>query len=144
MRSIHAPSRWADYVAVVDQATRRADRRITVGRGAHALFQAPGDGLVYVTSRVDSRITGLDPETLDVKRVHEIGGGPDCLTFDAEGRIWATLRWVGRVANLDPGRGDVVALVCRVSRLRHHDVPGVLGWIVLLDLRLHAHRHGGA
>lgn len=107
----------ADYVAVVDQATRRADRRITVGRGAHALFQAPGDGLVYVTSRVDSRITGLDPETLDVKRVHEIGGGPDCLTFDAEGRIWATLRWVGRVANLDPQSGSV--RTTRVGRSPH-------------------------
>jgi len=106
-----------DFVAVVDPETRRADRRITVGRGAHALFVSPQDGLIYATSRVDSRITALDPETLDVARVHEIGGGPDCLTFDAEGRIWATLRWAGRIAHLDPQSGAV--RTTRVGRSPH-------------------------
>ena len=84
---------------------------------ASALFEAPQDGLVYVTSRVDSRITALDPETLDVKRVHDVGGGPDCLTFDADGSIWATLRWVGRIANLDPRSGAV--RTTRVGRSPH-------------------------
>jgi DNA-binding beta-propeller fold protein YncE len=106
-----------DFVAVVDPATRRADRRITVGRGAHALFMGPQDGLIYVTSRVDSRITALDPEMLDPRRVYEIGGGPDCLTFDADGKIWATLRWVGRVASLDPRSGSV--RTTRVGRSPH-------------------------
>ncbi len=106
-----------DYVSVIDPATRRADRRITVGRGAHALFEGPQDGLVYVTSRVDSRITALDPQTLEIKRVHEIGGGPDCMTFDADGTIWATLRWTGRVAAIDPRSG--VARVSRVGRSPH-------------------------
>lgn len=106
-----------DFVTVIDAATRQADRRVTVGRGAHAVFESPGDGLVYVTSRVDSRITALDPQTLEVKRVHEIGGGPDCLTFDADGTIWATLRWVGRVASLDPRSGAV--RMTRVGRSPH-------------------------
>lgn len=106
-----------DFVTVIDPVTRQADRRITVGRGAHAVFEAPQNGLVYVTSRVDSRITALDPETLEVKRVHEIGGGPDCLTFDADGLIWATLRWSGRIATLDPRSGAV--RTTRVGRSPH-------------------------
>ena len=81
------------------------------------MFEAPQNGLVYVTSRVDSRITALDPETLEVKRVHEIGGGPDCLTFDADGLIWATLRWSGRIATLDPRSGAV--RTTRVGRSPH-------------------------
>lgn len=106
-----------DYVSVIDPVARRADRQITVGRGAHALFEGPRDGLVYVTSRVDSRITALDPQTLEIKRVHEIGGGPDCLTFDADGTIWATLRWTGRIASIDPRSG--AARVSRVGRSPH-------------------------
>jgi streptogramin lyase len=102
---------------VIDPVARRADRQITVGRGAHALFEGPRDGLIYVTSRVDSRITALDPQTLEIKRVHEIGGGPDCLTFDADGTIWATLRWTGRIAAIDPRSG--VARVSRVGRSPH-------------------------
>lgn len=106
-----------DFVSAVDPVTRRTERQITVGRGAHAVFEDPRTGLVYVTSRVDSRITALDPQTLDVKHVHEIGGGPDCLTFDADGTIWATLRWTGRIANLDPRSGAV--RVTRVGRSPH-------------------------
>jgi DNA-binding beta-propeller fold protein YncE len=106
-----------DFVTVIDAATRQADRRIPVGRGAHAVFESPQDGLIYVTSRVDSRITALDPVTLDVRRVHEIGGGPDCLTFDADGSIWATLRWTGRIAKLDPRSGAVQTT--RVGRSPH-------------------------
>ena len=51
------------------------------------------------------------------QRKDEIGGGPDCLTFDADGTIWATLRWTGRVASIDPRSG--VARVSRVGRSPH-------------------------
>lgn len=106
-----------DHVAVVNPETRTVESTIPVGRGAHALFQAPNDGPIYVTSRVDSRITAIDPTTLRVTQAWTVPGGPDCLTFDQDGRIWATLRWAGRVAVLDPETG--VQDSFRVGRSPH-------------------------
>lgn len=86
----------------VDPETREVRTAFTLGRGAHTIFPSPDGRSLYATSRVDSRLAEVDPETLAVRRVWNIPGGPDCLTFDPEGRIWMTLRWVGRVAVLDP------------------------------------------
>lgn len=102
----------ADYVAVVDPAGGRVERRVPVGRGAHTLALSPGGDALYATSRVDSRITVLDPDTLAVRQAWEIPGGPDCLAFAPDGTLWATLRWVGKVAAIDPtdGRFTTVAV----------------------------------
>ncbi|WP_458097212.1 YncE family protein [Roseomonas sp. WA12] len=98
----------SDHVAVVDPEARKVERIIRVGRGAHALFPSPGGGPIYVTSRVDSRITALDPVTLDIMRTYEVPGGPDCVSFDAHGRLWTTLRWTRQLGLLDPETGEVV------------------------------------
>lgn len=97
----------SDHVAVVDPEARKVERTIRIGRGTHALFPSPGGGPIYVTSRVDSRIAALDPVTLDVMRVYEVPGGPDCISFDGQGRLWATLRWTRQLALLDPETGEV-------------------------------------
>ncbi|WP_338662386.1 beta-propeller fold lactonase family protein [Pararoseomonas sp. SCSIO 73927] len=97
----------ADYVAVVDPEARKVERQIRVGRGAHAVFPSPGGGPIYATSRVDSRITALDPVTLDVMRTYEVPGGPDCISFDEHGRLWTTLRWNRQLGLLDPETGAV-------------------------------------
>ncbi|HYZ33486.1 MAG TPA: YncE family protein, partial [Crenalkalicoccus sp.] len=96
----------ADYFAVLNPETRQVERRITVGRGAHTAFRGP-DGTLWLTSRLDSRVTALDPATLIPRRVYDIPGGPDDLVFDPAGRIWMTLRWIARVARLDPVTGAV-------------------------------------
>ncbi|MCG7359817.1 beta-propeller fold lactonase family protein [Roseomonas sp. ACRSG] len=100
-----------DYVAVVNPESRQVERRIKVGRGAHAIFPAPPKegrpGLLYVTSRVDSRITVLDPATLETVKVLDVPGGPDCVSFDPQGRLWVTQRWIGRVAMVDPETGTL-------------------------------------
>ncbi|MFD1108999.1 YncE family protein, partial [Pseudoroseomonas ludipueritiae] len=100
-----------DYVAVVNPESRQVERRIKVGRGAHAIFPAPPKegrpGLLYVTSRVDSRITVLDPATLETIKVLDVPGGPDCVSFDLQGRLWVTQRWIGRVAMVDPETGTL-------------------------------------
>ena len=95
----------ADNIAVVNPETRTLDRRITVGRGAHQIFAAPDGSVLYATSRVDSRITALDPRTLAVRRVYEVPGGPDDVTFAPDGRLWTTLRWVRKVGILDLATG---------------------------------------
>lgn len=107
----------ADRIAVVDPADGRVERTIVVGRGAHTVFAAPDGGALYATSRVDSRISVLDPETLAVTGRIEIAGGPDCIAFDPAGRLWVTLRWIGRVAVLDPRSLEVETIA--VGRSPH-------------------------
>ena len=107
----------SDHVAVLNPATQAVERRITAGRGAHALFPGPKNDVIYVTSRVDSRITLLDPTSLDVIRSLDVPGGPDCVSFDPQGRLWVTLRWKGRIAIVDPQKG--VLETQRVGRSPH-------------------------
>lgn len=107
----------ADHFAVLDPATRQVERTIFVGRGAHTVFRAPDGRTLWATSRVDSRLTAIDPATLQVRQSFEVPGGPDCLAFDPDGRIWMTLRWTARVASLDPATGATE--VIRVGRSPH-------------------------
>ncbi|HYF09013.1 MAG TPA: beta-propeller fold lactonase family protein [Acetobacteraceae bacterium] len=107
----------SDHFAVLNPETRQVERTIAVGRGAHTIFASPDGRTLWATSRVDSRIAAIDPETLTVRQIHEVPGGPDCITFDREGRVWATLRWSARVAILDPRNGEVQTI--RVGRSPH-------------------------
>jgi YVTN family beta-propeller protein len=107
----------ADHFVVLDPETQAVTRGFTLGRGAHTIFPAPDGQALFATSRVDSRLAEVDPETLEVRRVWNIPGGPDCITFDPEGRVWMTLRWQGRVAVLDPRSGEVATT--RVGRSPH-------------------------
>jgi DNA-binding beta-propeller fold protein YncE len=115
-----------DHFAVLDPATRQVERTIPVGRGAHTVFPSPDGRTLWLTSRVDSRVTAVDPATLLPRRVYDIPGGPDDLAFDPEGRVWMTLRWAARVGVLDPESGQYE--VARVGRsphgiLVHHRAP---------------------
>jgi DNA-binding beta-propeller fold protein YncE len=105
-----------DHLAVLNPETRTVDRTIAFGRGAHTVFASPS-GTLYATSRVDSRIAALEPGTLRILQVWDVPGGPDCLTFDDQGRIWVGLRWAGRVGILDPETGRVETI--RVGRSPH-------------------------
>jgi len=107
----------SDHVAVLDPETRLVERTIVIGRGAHTVFAAPDGSALWATSRVDSRVTELDPATLAIRRVIEVPGGPDCLAFGPDGRIWMTLRWAARVAVLDPATGSFETM--RVGRSPH-------------------------
>lgn len=102
---------------VLNPETRQVEREIPVGRGAHTIFPAPDGRTLWATSRVQSRIAEIDPDTLEVRRIHEVPGGPDCISFDPDGRVWVTLRWVGRIARLDPRSGQVETV--RVGRSPH-------------------------
>ena len=100
----------SDHVAVVSPVDGRVERTIIVGRGAHTIFPAPDGQRLYVTSRVDSRITVLDPASLEVTARWEIAGGPDCIAFDPDGNLWVTLRWIARVARVDRLTGEAVTI----------------------------------
>ncbi|WP_240046683.1 YVTN family beta-propeller repeat protein [Paracraurococcus ruber] len=96
----------SDHVAVVNPADGKVERTIFVGRGAHTIVPSPDGRVLYVTSRVDSRITVLDGETLNPTASWPLPGGPDCIAFDPQGRLWVTLRWIARVAVVDPATGQ--------------------------------------
>ncbi len=94
-----------DTVEVVSPADGRIERRIVVGRGAHQMFLSPDGKIIYVNARVDGTTTALDAKTLQIERVYKIPGGPDCIDFAPDGKLWITQRWAGHVAVLDPVSG---------------------------------------
>lgn len=106
-----------DHFAVLNPETRQIESTIRVGRGAHTIFASPDGRTLWATSRVQSRIAEIEPDTLQVRRIHEVPGGPDCLAFAPDGAVWATLRWAGRIARLDPASGEVSTI--RVGRSPH-------------------------
>ncbi len=106
-----------DSFAVLNPGTQQVERTIPVGRGAHQVFISPDGRSIWATSRVQSRIAEIDPDTLDVRRIIDLPGGPDDIAFDPDGRLWTTLRWAGRIARLDPRTGE--AELIRVGRSPH-------------------------
>jgi len=107
----------SDYFAVLNPVTKEIERQIPVGRGAHTIFAQPDGKALWATSRVQSRLAEIDPATLDVRRIIEISGGPDCITFEPDGHLWVTLRWAGRIARVDPRTGEYETT--RVGRSPH-------------------------
>ena len=107
----------SDHFAVLNPETQQVGSTIRVGRGAHTIFPSPDGKTLWATSRVQSRIAKIDPMSLEVRRIHEVPGGPDCIAFAPDGAVWATLRWAGRIARLDPNTGEVSTI--RVGRSPH-------------------------
>ncbi|MBB5690345.1 YncE family protein [Roseomonas alkaliterrae] len=107
----------SENFVVLNPQTQQIERTIPVGRGAHTIFPAPDGRALWATSRVQSRLAEIDPDTLEVRRLIELPGGPDCIAFDPDGRIWATLRWAGRIARVDPRSGEFETI--RVGRSPH-------------------------
>ena len=96
----------SDDVAVVNPADGHVEKRIRTGRGAHQLFRSPDGKLIYVNNRVEGTSVVLDAATLKPVRTYKLPGGPDDIQFAPDGRLWFTLRFVNKVAVLDPATGN--------------------------------------
>lgn len=94
-----------DYVAVVDPVDGHVIRRVTTGRGAHQIFRSPDGKILYVNNRVDGTTTALDAASLTPIRTYNVPGGPDCIEFAPDGKLWITERFAQKVAILDPASG---------------------------------------
>ena len=94
-----------DYVAIVDPVDGRVVNHIVTGRGAHQIFLSPDGKLLYVNNRVDGTTTALDASTLSPVRTYRVPGGPDCIEFAPDGKLWITQRFAQKVAILDPASG---------------------------------------
>ncbi len=95
----------ADYVAVVDPATGKLDRRIHTGKGAHQLFLSPDGKIIYVNDRVEGTVVALNAATLIPEQTYKLPGGPDDIVFAPDGHVWFTLRFDHKVAVMDPASG---------------------------------------
>jgi streptogramin lyase len=47
----------------------------------------------------------LDARTLTVLRTYRVPGGPDCIDFAPDGKLWITQRFIQKVGILDPANG---------------------------------------
>jgi YVTN family beta-propeller protein len=72
-------------VTVIDAATRKVTKRITVGRGAEGIQMQPDGARVYVACSPDNYVAVIDPATFAVVGRIEAGGNPD-------GLAWASRR----------------------------------------------------
>ena len=97
----------SDHFAVVDPTDGHVERRVHTGRGAHQIFPSPDGKILWVNNRVDGTTVAVDAQTLEPGRSFKIGGGPDCIAFAPDGKLWVTLRFAQKVAVLDPASGAV-------------------------------------
>jgi DNA-binding beta-propeller fold protein YncE len=107
----------SDHVAVVDPVDGRVETRIRTGRGAHQLFLSPDGRTLWVNNRVDGTTVALDATTYAVIRSYHVPGGPDCIDFAPDGKLWITQRFIQKVAVLDPATGAIHSLA--VGRSPH-------------------------
>ena len=107
----------SDHFAVVDPVDGRVEQRIHTGRGAHQLFMSPDGRTLWVNNRVDGTTVALNAETYALIRSYRVPGGPDCIDFAPDGKLWITQRFIQKVAVLDPATGAIQSIA--VGRSPH-------------------------
>ena len=100
----------SDHFAVVDPVDGRVEQRIHTGRGAHQLFLSPDRKTLWVNNRVDGTTVALDAATYALIRSYRVPGGPDCIDFAPDGKLWITQRFIQKVGVLDPATGALQSI----------------------------------
>ena len=100
----------SDHFAVVDPVDGRVEQRIRTGRGAHQLFLSPDHKVLWVNNRVDGTTVALDAATYALIRSYRVPGGPDCIDFAPDGKLWITQRFIQKVGVLDPATGALQSI----------------------------------
>src|SRR2546430_15913360 len=101
------PSRYPSATSVSLAEGWRLKRLTPPSRlfGANGLRTGP-DGRVYVAQVAGSQISALDVETGELETISAQGGGivaPDDVDFDAQGNLYVTEYYDGRVSARAPG-----------------------------------------
>ena len=73
------------------------------------LFLSPDGKTLWVNNRVDGTTVSLDAETLALLRTYRVPGGPDCIDFAPDGKLWITQRFIRKVGVLDPATGALTS-----------------------------------
>lgn len=95
----------ANDIVMVDPTDGTVMRRIPTGRGAHMIVVSPDRRLLYVANRVAGTIDALDWQSLRPLRRYRLTGGPDCIAFAPDGRLWISRRWADSIAVMEPSTG---------------------------------------
>lgn len=96
----------ANGIVEVDPLSGAITRRQETGEGAHNIFLSTETNTLYVSNRVGSTLSALDPVTLEVRRNYSIPGGPDDIAIAPDGKIWIARRFAESVAVMDPATGE--------------------------------------
>jgi DNA-binding beta-propeller fold protein YncE len=97
----------ANDVVIVDPTGGAVIGRVPTGEGAHIIQISPDQRIIYVGNRVAGTLDALDAATLRVLARYTLTGGPDCIAFAPDGKLWITRRWRDSVAVLDPISGAI-------------------------------------
>lgn len=92
-------------VAVVDPTDGAVIGHIHTGNGAHIIQISPDRRVIYVGNRVAGTLDALDGATLRPLARYTLTGGPDCIAFAPDGKLWISRRWRDSLAVLDPANG---------------------------------------
>ncbi len=106
-----------DNIVVVDPVDGHVERHVRTGRGAHQIFPSPDGKLLWVNNRVDGTTVALDSRTLALIGSYKVPGGPDCIDFAPDGKLWITQRFIQKVGILDPATGALRSV--QVGRSPH-------------------------
>ena len=52
----------------------------------------------------------LDAATLAITHSYRVPGGPDCIDFAPDGKLWITERFIQKVGVLDPATGALLSI----------------------------------
>jgi YVTN family beta-propeller protein len=100
-----------DYVEVIDWRTHQTVKRIKAGEGAHN-FRLADRNHMFVSNRVQNSINIIDTRTLTNVGMIPVPGGPDCMELSSDGKtLWATLRWIKKVAVIDVPSRKVLRMI---------------------------------
>lgn len=100
-------------VYLITAATRKVERFLPTGSGAHGLYPSRDSTRLYITNRTGHSISLLDFETKSlVGRWVIPGGTPDMGGLDASGKVlWLSGRYTSEVYAIDTTNGRVLARI---------------------------------
>ena len=102
----------SDFVEVIDWRARKSIKKIKAGAGTHNFLPMGDKRHVFVSNRVSNTINIIDQQTLTNVGTINVPGGPDCMELSADGKtLWATQRWIKKVAVIDVPNKKVIKMI---------------------------------
>ncbi len=114
-----------------------AGRDVSRAGSTHELAFQPGTDHVWMTGPLDDSVVRIDADGVVTPHFIESGAGPHGIVFDADGRLWVSLEFGGRVVELDPDTGEILTEVSLLGTCDDCDDenPGAHGVAVAQDGR---------
>ena len=111
---------WCSFdLSVIDRATFKEVRRISLGTDPRGIAVDPSSSVAYIAVMGSRDIARLDLHTFALSWFRDVGLSPRHVVLDPTGRyLYATLNGDSRVVKVDTTTGTVIARVATGSRPR--------------------------